>query len=561
MDCLRTEVDLKYHYLIEPFIPEVLPVADSDPFNQLTSVHLPTILYKELSMATNDWNEKNILGKGGFGIVYKGRWKNTDVAIKRFECKVARDQENKFEIEMKQTLNELKILISCRHDNILPLYARSTDDKPCVIFQLLVGGSLDGRIHKGTPLTLQERVSIAIGTARGIQFLHKFDKKPLIHCDIKPANILLDANLVPKIGDFGLVREGSIDATEVSKACGTKPYLPDEFLLNRKLSIKVDTFSYGVVLFEMFTGLAAFDRKRMGNTAFLSNYMRSICRNCQPEQILHLMDDKLPTTNIAQQVFFKFIQLGLRCVSVEMESRPEMFQVFEELEDYAEKNQLLKLETRKNGIDVPLPKIPYKELEEATDRWDDRQIFGKGIFGELFRGRWKYTDVAIKRINFRGVQIDEQIFKNEMNQSMNELRFLASCRHDNILLLYGYSDDGTEPCLVYQYMPGGSLQWRLNSANNQILSFEKRKEIAIGTARGLQFLHTFKMGKPLIHGDIKPGNIFLDANCVPKIGDFSLVREGSHEAMKISKVYGERPYLPDEFLCNNILSTKVDTFR
>ena len=109
---------------------------------------------------------------------------------------------------------------------------------------------------------------------------------------------------------------------------------------------------------------------------------------------------------------------------------------------------------------------------------------------------------------------------------MGELRILHAIRHDNILPLYGYALDGSFPCLVYQYMPNGSLEDRLVCRQGTYpINWEMRLNISRGTARGLQFLHTIR-GTPLIHGDIKSANILLDKNFEPKIGDFGLAREG-----------------------------------
>lgn len=108
---------------------------------------------------------------------------------------------------------------------------------------------------------------------RGLQFLHTFNVRPLIHGDIKPANILLDSCSQPKIGDFGLAREGSVENDKmVSRVYGTKPYLPWEFLSYRQLSTKVDTFSFGIVLLELATGLPAYNRK---TDTYLSRYVHS----------------------------------------------------------------------------------------------------------------------------------------------------------------------------------------------------------------------------------------------------------------------------------------------
>lgn len=161
-----------------------------------------------------------------------------------------------------------------------------------------------------------------------------------------------------------------------------------------------------------------------------------------------------------------------------------------------------------NELASTIPQIAYNELVVATDDWNKDHILGRGGFGIVFKGRWKYTEVAIKRIEYHGAADDtKKNAKVQMKQSLNELRYLNSCRHDNILPLYGFSIDGKEPCLVYQFMAGGSLESRLKNVEKP-LTFKQRQRIIIGTARGLQYLHTFNI-KPLIHGDIKPANVFL----------------------------------------------------
>lgn len=142
-----------------------------------------------------------------------------------------------------------------------------------------------------------------------------------------------------------------------------------------------------------------------------------------------------------------------------------------------------------------IPHIPYIELVYATKNWNKNHILGRGGFGIVFQGRWKATEVAIKKIVYHGAAGDskKQAMIN-LKQSLNELRHLNSCRHDNILALYGYSLDqsvvGAEPCLVYQYMIGGSLERRLHVTSNP-LSFTQRQRIIKGTARGIQYLHTY----------------------------------------------------------------------
>nr|AAL39802.1 LD43152p [Drosophila melanogaster] len=235
---------------------------------QRAAESLLEIDYAELENATDGWSPDNRLGQGGFGDVYRGKWKQLDVAIKVMNYRSPNIDQKM--VELQQSYNELKYLNSIRHDNILALYGYSIKGgKPCLVYQLMKGGSLEARLraHKAQnplpALTWQQRFSISLGTARGIYFLHTARGTPLIHGDIKPANILLDQCLQPKIGDFGLVREGpkSLDAVvEVNKVFGTKIYLPPEFRNFRQLSTGVDVYSFGIVLLEVFTGRQVTDR-------------------------------------------------------------------------------------------------------------------------------------------------------------------------------------------------------------------------------------------------------------------------------------------------------------
>ncbi|CAD7092126.1 unnamed protein product [Hermetia illucens] len=371
MDAIRNLVDKKYHRLImsgQPDLSKLIAnsngskkilncpssqmLSDSNNLSTTTSISdesskitsksmdmrdarhyastIPRIDYAELAVATMDWNDRNILGKGGFGTVFKGMWKLTEVAIKRIEYRGTGTREA-HKIQVQQSLNELKHLNSCRHDNILPLYGYSINgDEPCLVYQFMAGGSLEQRLtsKKFVPLNCQQRLNIAQGTARGLQYLHTFREKPLIHGDIKPANILLDPCNQPKIGDFGLAREGPNalnSSMEVSRVYGTKPYLPGEFLGYKSLSTKVDTYSFGVVLLELVTGLRAYDKNR--EHKFLTKHMMAM-PNSTAET---LIDRNLIVDPETEKICQRIIVIGKRCISDRPEHRPEMSEVYNDL--------------------------------------------------------------------------------------------------------------------------------------------------------------------------------------------------------------------------------------
>ena len=292
------------------------------------------INYNELIEATNNWDKSNILGRGGFGVVYKGKWKCTDVAIKKMHFKDGQSKEANL-VQMKQSLNELRHLNSFRHDNILPVYGYSLNgDDSCLVYQLMLGGSLEQRLFfspEKPPLTWHHRMRIAQGAARGLQFLHTVSEVPLIHGDVKSANILLDPCCQARIADFGLAREASQTSKVVSQVYGTVPYLAPEFSRRKLLSTKVDTFGFGVVLFEMATGLRAYDKLRDPKLMFLYTYVRKLL--LEGKTVEDVMDKRNPAADGESKMLCQeLLKLGFDCTFERPEERPEMIQVLTEID-------------------------------------------------------------------------------------------------------------------------------------------------------------------------------------------------------------------------------------
>uniref|UniRef100_A0A1I8P9Z3 non-specific serine/threonine protein kinase n=1 Tax=Stomoxys calcitrans TaxID=35570 RepID=A0A1I8P9Z3_STOCA len=293
---------------------------------------LPELDYEEITNGTDNWNEKLKLGEGGFGVVYRGVWKHIDVAIKLMSYKgnVGRERAK---IQLQQSRNELNCLYRFRHDNILPIYGYCAQgEKPCLVYQLMKGGSLQDRFNtnKYALLPVQKRIDICLGTARGIFFLHTLlPNKSLIHCDIKPGNILLDQCLQPKIGDFGLAREGPKDNSyiEVAHVCGTRAYLPPEFVNLRRLSKHVDTYSFGVVLLEMFTGLRSIENKNL-----LTNNIKILLQKKTTED---LVDPRIELTPEEKNLCKICIDLAIQCIKDDPLQRPNMEDVVTTLNSYA----------------------------------------------------------------------------------------------------------------------------------------------------------------------------------------------------------------------------------
>ena len=261
-------------------------------------------------------------------------------------------------------------------ENILPLLAFSFNESlqtdPCLIYLHMANGSVLDRLNQkgGTPpLSWDTRAYIALGTAKGLTHLHANKIK---HGDIKSGNVLLDKHFEPKIGDFGLARGGTdIEANThitVSMVIGTKHYLPEDFMRNGHLGPEVDTFSYGILLFELYSGKGP--SFKVGNTT-----VRDIMLDPNNDNPTHMVDrnygdiEKLPDPMQSKWPLCLY-RLGKDCTRKHRKDRPPMDKVHSALE-FLHKAPLLQERANKEPMESvmqvnfpgPIPTI----LNDDTD--------------------------------------------------------------------------------------------------------------------------------------------------------------------------------------------------
>ncbi|XP_067906613.1 interleukin-1 receptor-associated kinase 4-like isoform X2 [Heterodontus francisci] len=215
-----------------------------------------------------------------------------------------------------------------------------------------------------------------------------------------------------------------------------------------------------------------------------------------------------------------------------------------------------------DSLETNLHSYSYYELMQRTGNFDERPVLGggskigEGGFGVVYRGYINNRMVAVKKLT---AALDQHISMEELKlQFSQEIKTLAKFQHENLVELLGFSNDGEHPCLVYAYMPNGSLLDRLACLDNTApLSWNTRCSIAKGTANGLKYLHENNH----IHRDVKSANILLDDIFVPKISDFGLTRASSHlaQTMLTEKIVGTTAYMAPEAMRGEI-TPKSDIF-
>ncbi|XP_059290301.1 probable LRR receptor-like serine/threonine-protein kinase At5g45780 isoform X2 [Lycium ferocissimum] len=225
---------------------------------EFTIGHLKRFSFRELQVATGNFSSKNILGQGGFGIVYKGYLPNrTVVAVKRL-----RDPSFTGEVQFQTEVEMIGLAV---HRNLLRLYGFCmTSEERLLIYPYMPNGSVADCLRDNgqdkPSLDWSKRMHIALGAARGLLYLHEQCNPKIIHRDVKAANILLDESFEAVVGDFGLAKLLDCRDSHVTTAVrGTIGHIAPEYLSTGQSSEKTDVFGYGILLFELITGHKALD--------------------------------------------------------------------------------------------------------------------------------------------------------------------------------------------------------------------------------------------------------------------------------------------------------------
>ncbi|KAA8517588.1 hypothetical protein F0562_015062 [Nyssa sinensis] len=351
--------------LSKPFASWVPSGKDSGGAPQLKGARW--FSYDELKKCTSHFSESNEIGSGGYGKVYRGMLSGGQiVAIKR-----AQRGSMQGGLEFK---TEIELLSRVHHKNLVGLVGFCFEQgEQMLVYEFISNGtlreSLSGR--SGIHLDWKRRLRIALGSARGLAYLHELANPPIIHRDVKSTNILLDENLTAKVADFGLSKlvsdnEKGHVSTQVK---GTLGYLDPEYYMTQQLTEKSDVYSFGVVMLELITAKQPIEKGKY----IVREVRMAFDKNSEEHYGLREMMDPVirSTTNVIG--FGRFLELAMQCVEESAADRPIMSEVVKGLETILQNDGLNTNSTSASssatefGSTKGVPRHPYNDTLPKKD--------------------------------------------------------------------------------------------------------------------------------------------------------------------------------------------------
>ncbi|KAJ8642806.1 hypothetical protein MRB53_004554 [Persea americana] len=336
--------------------PHPHPVLVPDPLEE----QLLRISYGDLCKATDGFSSANLIGVGSYGSVYKGALDRIGKAIYQgfldrigntVAVKVLNLQRGG---ASKSYIAECKALRNVRHRNLLKIHTVCSsidskgDDFKALVLDYMANGNLDqwlhpciGEQHQSKNLSLIQRLNIAVDVASALNYLHNSCEKPIVHCDLKPSNILLDEDMNAHVGDFGLARflseatnSCSENHTNSRSIKGTIGYVAPEYGMGGEISTFGDIYSYGILLLEIFTGKKPTDEIFNGSLG-----LHQFAKLALPERVMEIVDQSLPLVEFEgldesqtltnakcrlEMCLVSIISVGVACSMISIKDRMEI---------------------------------------------------------------------------------------------------------------------------------------------------------------------------------------------------------------------------------------------
>ncbi|XP_074565630.1 putative receptor-like protein kinase At2g42960 isoform X2 [Curcuma longa] len=296
------------------------PLTGLPEFSYLGWGHWFTL--RDLEVATNRFSKENVLGEGGYGVVYQGQLINgTPVAVKKLLNNLGQ-AEKEFRVEVEA-------IGHVRHKNLVRLLGYCVEGtQRMLVYEYVNNGNLEqwlhGAMRQQGSLTWAARIKVLLGTAKALAYLHEAIEPKVVHRDIKSSNILIDDEFNAKVSDFGLAKLlGAGKSHITTRVMGTFGYVAPEYANTGLLNEKSDVYSFGVVLLEAITGRDPVDYGRPANEVNLVDWLKMMVGSRRSEEVVDPNIEAKPSTKALKRALLT----ALRCVDPDSEKRPKMGQV------------------------------------------------------------------------------------------------------------------------------------------------------------------------------------------------------------------------------------------
>ncbi|KAJ9685838.1 hypothetical protein PVL29_017774 [Vitis rotundifolia] len=305
--------------------------------SSILETNIRSFTFEELKQATDGFREE--LGRGAFGTVYKGilssRSSETQVAVKKLD-KLGQEGEREFK-------SEVRTIAMTHHKNLVRLIGLC-DEGPhkLLVYEFMCNGTLASFLFGSSAADWKIRTQMAFGIARGLMYLHEECSTQIIHCDIKPQNVLLDDSFTARISDFGLAKLLMSDQTRTLTAIrGTKGYVAPEWFRSKPITAKVDVYSYGVMLLEIISCRRCIDfQTENEEEAILTDWAYDCYRGHRLDKLVENDDDARNDMRRLE----KLVMVAIWCIQEDPSLRPSMRNVTQMLEGV---------------VEVPMPSCPF----------------------------------------------------------------------------------------------------------------------------------------------------------------------------------------------------------
>ncbi|KAL1312906.1 hypothetical protein HN51_039480 [Arachis hypogaea] len=301
------------------------PLSGLPEFSHLGWGHWFTL--RDLELATNRFSKDNVIGEGGYGVVYRGQLINgTPVAVKKILNNIGQ-AEKEFRVEVEA-------IGHVRHKNLVRLLGYCIEGTHrMLVYEYVNNGNLEQWLHGGMRhhgyLTWEARIKILLGTAKALAYLHEAIEPKVVHRDIKSSNILIDDDFNAKVSDFGLAKLlGAGKSHVTTRVMGTFGYVAPEYANTGLLNEKSDVYSFGVLLLEAITGRDPVDYGRPTHEVNLVDWLKMMVGNRRSEEVMDPNIETKPSIRALKRALLT----ALRCLDPDSEKRPKMSQVVRMLE-------------------------------------------------------------------------------------------------------------------------------------------------------------------------------------------------------------------------------------